>query len=136
MKMNQIERKAAIWTLAAERAGLLQKAASLNTAIEVLGGSTEGPVPMPGKAPGKRKKGGWPKGQKRGKRAVMAQQQETETSTDTAKEYQTSPDELTAMLNAISADSSLSPIQKAQKSRKVRMEIRNASQSVLAQAAE
>jgi hypothetical protein len=136
MKMNQIERKAAIWALAAERAGLLQKAASLNTAIEVLGGSTEGPVPMPGKAPGRRKKGGWPKGQKRGKRAVMAQQQETETSTGTAEEYQASSDKLTAQLNAISADSNLSPIQKAQKSRKVRMEFKNASVGASAPLAE
>lgn len=128
--MNQIERKAAINALTAERFGLLQRAASLATAIEVLGGSTGGPVPASTKATGKRKAGGWPKGMKRGSRAAKVPLAATESTEAASTDSPSTPTtennpgadspELQAQLKAISADTTLSPIQKAQKFRAAR----------------
>jgi hypothetical protein len=119
--------------LKAQAEELENQLAACRTAIIALGGFVEGGVKAPKKAVVKtsgKKGGGWPKGKKRGPKAPIA------TSTAPSNGSEVVSDDLAAKLAAIKADTGLTPIQKAQASRKARIEAAKSSPSTSQQGAE
>jgi hypothetical protein len=108
-------------------------AAELAAAEAALGYFTTGAVPATGKAVVKtsgKKGGGWPKGKKRGPKTPAA------TSTAPVNGSEVVSDDLAAKLAAIKADTTLTPIQKAQQSRAARIAAAKSSPSTSQQGAE